>query len=453
MTHLIVIGGGPAGEAAARYAARKKASVTMIEKAHVGGLCLNKGCIPSKTLLSLGKRIFDLRHSPILKGFADEQRSRFRQELWQEMKKEKERVIQTLRQNLEKSLKSSGINVATGQASFISSDEIRSSTDQGDQTLKFDKAVIAVGSAPFFPPPLDSVQNEILNSDRVLEIEKIPESLVVVGGGAVGCEYACLFNELGVKVTLVEKMSNLLPGEDELIVNALRKSFENRGIGILVSTTIEKLSRGKTGWDISLSGGDKISAQEILACVGRRPNFESLDLSKAGIMHSRSGIEIDASLRTSNPRVFSAGDVTGLSLLAHAGSAQGEIAAANALDENRLYDGSLVPRCLYTWPEVASVGMWMREAESKGIEAKSQRFFFQASGRAIAEGETEGFIQMISDKKTDRILGAQIIGSHATEMIHIISIALKKEMTRKEIREVIFAHPTLSEGIREALER
>jgi dihydrolipoamide dehydrogenase len=284
-------------------------------------------------------------------------------------------------------------------------------------------------------------------------MEKIPESMAIVGGGAVGSEFACLFHELGTEVTVIEKTGGLLPGEDRQIVTAIRKSFEKRGIRVYDSATVSRMDRKNDRWEATLSNQVRITAESVLVCAGRRPNCDSLDLEKAGIRHSRHGIEVDSSLRTSNPDVYGAGDVTGLSLLAHAGSIQGEIASANALGENEIYDGNLVPRCLYTWPEVASVGMWAHQADAKGIEAKSQRFFFEGSGRAMAEGETEGFIQVVSDKKTDEILGAQIIGPHATEMIHIISVALKGRMTRRKFREVIFAHPTFSEGIRAALER
>lgn len=192
---------------------------------------------------------------------------------------------------------------------------------------------------------------------------------------------------------------------------------------------------------------------QVLACVGRRPKLDMLGLENASVKFSPKGIEVNPNMQTSNPDIYAAGDVTGLSLLAHAGSAQGEIAASNITGESKEYDGALVPRCLYTWPEVASVGLWAHQAQEKNIETKSQRFFFGASGRALAEGDTEGFIQIIIDKASEKILGAQIIGPHATELIHIISVAIKGGLTKKDIKDVIFAHPTFAEGIKGAMER
>lgn len=451
--NLVVIGAGPAGEAAAKTAACKGAAVTLVEKEFVGGVCLNWGCIPSKALLSFGKKIRDLKKIPGIKSPFRPDNAADRNSIWTEMRKEKDRVIQTLRSDDEKSIRLSGAKILTGEARFSSSKTLEVSSKDGKQTLSFDKAIVAVGSVPVFPPPLDDQKKAILDSDRIFDVETLPESIAIVGGGAVGCEFACLFHELGCKVTLIEKTSNLLPGEDPQIVSALRKSFEARGIAALDSVTVEKMEKKDGLWSLDLTGGKKLEAQEILACVGRRARADGIDPDKAGIRHSKKGIEVDANLRTSNPDVYAVGDVNGLSLLAHAGAVQGEIAAGNSLGENRAYDGSLIPRCLYTWPEVASVGQWNHQAQEKGIETKAQRFFFQASGRALAENDPEGFVQIISDKGSGLILGGQIIGPHATELIHVIAVALKSKMTRADLKEVIFAHPTFSEGIKAALDR
>ena len=451
--NIVVIGAGPAGEAAAKYSAKQKANVTLIEKDFMGGVCLNWGCIPSKTLLSFGKKIHDLKRFYCLKPGLEMSDATLRRRAWAEMKAEKDRVVKTLRDDVEKTVKLHGIKILRGEAKFISEKEVEIKIPSGREKVSFDKAILAVGSIPVFPPPLDARKKEILDSDGVFDIEDVPESLLIVGGGAVGCEFACLFHELGCKVAVVEKTGNLIPGEDAQIVNALRKSFEARGIQVLDSTTVQDLKKAKNQWQVKLSNGLEIQVREILACVGRRARTGALDLEKANVRTSKKGIEVDGQLRTTNPDIFAAGDATGLSLLAHAGTVQGEIAAANALGENKTYDGSFVPRCLYTWPEVASVGMWIAQAQEQHIETKSQRFFFSASGRALAEGDSEGFIQIVSDKDMEQILGAQIIGPHATELIHVISVALKNQMTRSELKEVIFAHPTFSEGFKAALNR
>lgn len=454
--NLVIIGAGPAGEAAAKYAAKHQAvdtatgrlgrpSVTVIEKDFVGGACLNRGCIPSKTLLSLAKKIRDLKELFITPPES--------KALWDEMRKRKDRVIRALRADDEKSISLAGAKILKGKARFASPKSLTVSTKDGEKKLDFDKAVIAAGSVPIFPPPLDERKKDILDSDRIFDVETLPDSVAIVGGGAVGCEFACLLNELGVKVTIIEKTGGLLPGEDSQIVSALRKSFEKRGIQIKDSVTAEKLEGNAGAWKITLSDGSTLEAGQILACVGRRPSVESLGLETTSVKSSPKGIQVNSHMQTSNPDIFACGDVTGLSLLAHAGSAQGEIAAANALEESKEYDGSLVPRCLYTWPEVASVGITAGQAQENKIETAGKRFFFAASGRALAEGDSEGFIQIVLEKSSEKILGGQIIGPHATELIHVLSVAIKAGMKSKDLKEVIFAHPTFAEGIKGALER
>ncbi len=371
------------------------------------------------------------------------------------MKREKIRVIEQLRSDLDKSFKMLGVKQVRGNASFNSPQSVEV-TDSGSRTqISFDKAVIAAGSSAVFPPPTDQFLDQILDSDRIFEIERVPQSIAIVGGGAVGCEFACLFNALGSKVFVIEKTAGLVPGEDALVVQTLRKSFEARDIEIFDSVTIASLARGKKSWQITLSDQKEFQAESLLVCTGRRPDTQSLNLEAAGIKTEGKGnlIELNGRLQTSNANVFAAGDVTGLSLLAHAGTIQGECAAKNALGGAQNYNGDFVPRCLYTWPEVASIGLWKESAENAGIPVKGQRYFFQGLSRALAEGQTEGFVQILSHKESGKILGAQIIGPTATEIIHIISVALQQQMSRDELHEVIFAHPTFSEGVRWALER
>lgn len=452
MRKLIVIGGGPAGETAARAAA-KKSQVHLIEKEFVGGLCLNRGCIPSKTLLSFGKKLSLFRHTFPQQASLTFPFGAIQDELWQEIKKEKERVIVGLRSSLEKQIKTHGVEIISGKARFISPQEIMVTTLKEEKTLSFDKAIIAAGSKPFFPPPFDIFEKELLDSDKVFDLPTIPKRIMIVGGGAIGCEFACFFKELGSEIFLIEKTKSLLPGEDPQIVNLLARSFEKRGIKLYTSVTANQISKTNSFWTVTLSDHSKIEVDQILVCAGRIPNCADLSLEKAQIKYSHKGIEVNSNLETSNPNIYAIGDVNGLSLLAHAGSKQGEIAANNALGEKQIYNGDLIPRCLYTWPEVASVGAWNTEDLKLGIETESRRSFFQGLGRAQAEGELEGFIQIVCDKKNGKIIGAQIIGSHATEMIHIFSIAIAQKMNKEELKDIVFAHPTYSEGIKVALER
>jgi dihydrolipoamide dehydrogenase len=427
-TNIIVIGAGPAGEAAAKTAAKAGASVTLIERENAGGLCLNKGCIPSKTLL---ERI----HLSSLSGKKAD---------WAELQNAKTTVITGIRTQLEGSLKTLKINHLKGHARFTGPKSI----DVNGTALSFDKAIIATGTEIYYPAPLDQMKNDLLNSDRLLELTSAPKSVMIVGGGAVGCEFACLLNAAGSEVTLVEMKEGLLPGEDPAIVRALTQSFETRGIRVKTGVVVKSASKYTGGWTIELSSGETYQVQALAACVGRFPDLSPLDPQKAGLTLEGRTLKLNERLQTSNPDIFAAGDVTLQTRLAHAASLQGEIAAKNALGASDIFDGSLVPRCLYSWPEVASVGKWVHDIPG----AKTARGFFKGSAKALAAGEADGFVQIVSDP-SGLVLGAQIIGPHATELIHIFSIALKAKMSLKELASVVFAHPTLSEVIRDAARR
>jgi dihydrolipoamide dehydrogenase len=442
VTRVAVIGAGPGGEAAAKAAAARGAQVTLVEKSDLGGVCLNRGCIPSKILLEAGR----------LSGLARAAAGHVDGALtvrWDDLQKKKNAVVKNLRDSLAGHLKKLGVTVVKGEAKFKDAHTLLA----GGQEVPFDHAVVAAGSEPFFPEPFPAFRDGILDSDRALALPRVPKSLLVVGGGAVGCEFACLFRELGAEVTLLEKTEGLLPGEDPAVVRVLAGAFEKRGIRILTGATVEMLSHHAASWSARLSTGEDVAVEEVLVCVGRRPAAGALNLEAAGVKLEKGRVPVDGQLRTNVPHIYAVGDVNGLSLLAHAASAQAETAVAAIFGEKRAYDNALVPRCLYTWPEVASVGEWAHSAQAKGLETKSRRFFFQGSPKALASNEGEGFIQVISSKGDDRLLGAQIAGPHATELIHIFSVALKTGLTVSALREVIFAHPTLSEGVREALNR
>ena len=445
---IIVIGGGPAGEAAAKTASSLGADVTLIERDFLGGLCLNYGCIPSKALLKTVRRLHELRALAPRGLHAEGARIE-----WGELQKRKDEIVSGIRSTLQKHLQSLKVNLVQGVARFRSDHEVEVLENGNVRPLPFDAAIIAGGTSPLFPPPFDKRRPELLDSRSLLAIPKIPKSLLVVGGGAVGCEFACLFRELGAEVTIVEKTSGLIPGEDPTVVSALKNIFESRGIKILTDATADSLE-GKPGhWTLSIAGGDKISCEQILVSIGRSPDTAHLGLDQAGIAGSPKGVSVNARMQTNQPHIYAVGDITGTTRLAHAAAVQGSVAAANACGGQASFDGSLVPRCLYTWPEVASVGMWAYEAEARKIEVKSQRFFFKGSATAMSEGETEGFFQVLSEKASGKLLGAQIIGPEATELIHIFSVALKAGMTVEDLKSVIFAHPSLAEGIKEALSR
>jgi dihydrolipoamide dehydrogenase len=444
---VVVIGAGPGGEAAAKRAAEWGAQVTLIERAAVGGLCLNWGCIPSKVLLEGGRLFRQLRMASYLINVSSVGVS------WDLLQKKKNELVAHFQKSLEQRFGQLKIRLVRGNARFENDRSVRVTGAEGSENIIFDTAIIATGSRPFFPPPFDRCVDAILDSDRVLGLSKIPKSLVVVGGGAVGLEFACLFHELGTQVTLVEKMPQLLPGEEASVSRFLQQSYEKRGLNVYTERTVESAEKGPEGWRLVLSKGEVLSAEEVLVCVGRRAAVEDLGLEAAGVSVDRGRIAVNDFMQTSRATIYAVGDVTGLSLLAHAAGVQGAIAVGHMAGERMSYAQTRIPRCLYTWPEVASVGEWTHSASIKDLEVKAQRFFFQGSAKALASDEGEGFIQILSNKKDGRLLGAQIVGPHATELIHVFSVALEANLTVDQLRRVVFAHPTLSEGIREALTR
>ncbi len=433
-THVVIIGAGPAGEAAASALRRldKSVSVTLVEKDRAGGLCLNRGCIPSKTLLEQVHKVLQAKR-PVV---------------WSDLQKFKTDVVTGIRTALESRLKREGVNLVQGTARFTGPQTLQ----VGTQEILFDKAIVATGTEVYFPTPLDQHKKDLLTSDSLLTITTTPKSILVVGGGAVGCEFACLLNAAGSQVTILEMKDTLLPGEDAAVTSLLQQSLETRGIQVKTGTVVESLEKSSSGWAVKLKNGEKIDVEQVLACVGRIPSPHELDLEKANVKTEKARIVTNETLQTSNPNIFAIGDAAG-TRLAHHAAAQGEVAAANVLGKKETCDDRLVPRCLYSWPEVASVGAWKYQLEEAGKPVKASRSFFKGSAKALASGESEGFVQVVSEPESGKILGAQIIGAHATELIHIFSVALVAGMTLKDLSRVMFAHPTLSELIKEAVRK
>lgn len=433
--NVTIVGAGPAGEAAARAirTQNKEAEIILIEKEEAGGLCLNKGCIPSKALLE-----------QVHKRAQTESKIN-----WEKLQTFKTQVVTEIRTALEQNLKRMNVSLIKGKASFGSPHSIEVNNGKNSETLTFDKAILTAGTENVYPPPFDQHIDSIFDSDRILTLKKVPQSLVVVGGGAVGLEFACMMNALGTKVTIVEMQPGILPGEDPAVISALTRIYEGRGIKIIPNAKVTGMKKD-SDWKLKLSNNETITSEQILVSVGRKPNLKSFSLEKANIKTNKDHLVLNESLQTSNPNIYAAGDVTGLTRLAHAAAAMGEVAGQNALGAKNKFDESLVPRCLYSWPEVASVGKWKYELEENNEPVKATRAFFKGSSKALAAGETDGFVQVVSEPETGKILGAQILGSHATELIHVFCVALQQKMTTKDLGNVMFAHPTLSETIRDA---
>ncbi len=426
---LAVIGAGWAGFNAAIRAKELGLKVVLIEKEQIGGTCLNRGCIPTKTLIQSAKIYSLVKKS---KNFGIEISNP--QINFNEIQIRKDKIIEQLRKGMEFMLK--GIDFLNGEAQIVSRNTLKIGQDQIN--TKF--ILIATGSEPLELRGLKFDRKRIISSDEILNLKQIPKSLLIIGGGVIGCEFASLFSTLGSEVSIVEKMPQLLPGEDKEVAKKLETIFKKKDIKISTNTDA-------TGLDLN-------NYDLALLCIGRIPKIENLGLEKIGIKLEKSKIVVDGYLRTSVPNIYAAGDCTGQICLAHFAAYQGRLACENIVNPNHPKESNNynIPNCIFTDPEIASIGLTERETESQGMDIKINKFDFLGSGMARIMNETEGFVKVISDKKTGNVLGASIIGPHATELIGILTLAISCRINISQIKDTIFAHPTLSEAIRETFE-
>lgn len=448
---IIVIGGGPGGYVAAIRAAQLGANVKVVEKKHLGGTCLNIGCVPTKVLLhtaELFKEILNCQAYGIkLDGKVSVD--------WDILQNRKEEVVAHLVGGVEGLLRLNNIEVVNGEASFIDKNTINVRKDDGSSiNLKADNYIIATGSKPFIPQ-IEGIESEgVLDSTEILSLEEIPKELIIVGGGVIGTEFASLFNSLGSKVTIIEMLPYILPPIDREISEIVKMKFENEGINIYTSAQVIAIESEENKLHViakTEEGEVRLSGDKVLVSVGRKALMEGLNLNSIGIGTSKKGIEIDNKMQTNVKDIYAIGDVTGINMLAHVASEQGIVAAENIMGLDRKLDYDIVPACVYSKPEIASIGLTEEETKKKGIDYKSGLFALSNNSKAIIMNEFEGtLIKIISDKKYDEVLGIHIYGPRATDLISEGALALRLESTLDEIITTIHPHPTVGEGIKEA---
>jgi dihydrolipoamide dehydrogenase len=450
---VAVIGAGPAGYPASFMLAELGADVTLIEKNRIGGVCLNWGCIPSKSYLDSAHR-FEILKS--LNNLTEDSTSAIEQIIsnasWEKIQNRKNKTIETLQQGLKKTIAAKKINLVLGEASFISNKEISIKTSTNTITQKFDYCIIATGSESFYPAPFNEHKETLLDNKTVFDLKKMPKSISIIGGGVIGVEFACFFSGFDVEVNIIEMMPNILPDEDESIVRVLKRSLDKRGISIHTNTKTKNIKISADTKTIELDNGKILSSEHILIAAGRALNTQELKLENAGIKCNTKAIKVDENFKVVE-NIYAVGDINGKALLAHAASAQGIYVANHIMECLAFYDNDLVPKCIYTEPEVASIGLNKKQAEKLGKTVKIHRAFFISNGKAQATTQTDGLLQIISDASSKQILGAQIVGQSATEIIHIFSTAIFAKMKTDDLKKIIFAHPTISETITEALSR
>ncbi len=442
---LAVIGAGPGGYVAAIKAAQTGKKVALIEKGELGGTCLNVGCIPTKTLLAGADVVHKIRKA---EGFGISVGSiSFN---YAKMKTRKDTVVGSIRKSLEGLLQSNKISILRGQAEFTSPSELKIK-GQNNLLLSADKIIIATGSEPLDIRAFPCDHQRIFNSSSILEMTELPKSLAIVGGGYIGCEFASLYAELGVKVTILEALPSIVSTQGKGIADALSKAFVKKGIDIKTGVSVEGIEHAGEGLIIRLKGGDTISSERALIAIGRRIVSQNLNLQAAGVLTDDKGaISVNEKMETSVPGIYAIGDVTGKFLLAHVASHQGIIAASNAMGIPAAMHYDAVPAVIFTQPEIATVGMTLEQAQEAGLPAGIGKFPFQALGKSIAAMETDGFTQVVCNTKTGQILGAQAVGHEASTLIAEMALAIANELTLESVTETIHAHPTVAEAWLEA---
>ena len=452
-SQLVVLGSGPGGYSAAFRAADLGMEVTLIERySTLGGVCLNVGCIPSKALLHAAKVIneaADMAEYGI--NFKQPTVDKDKLRAW------KDKIIKKLTMGLAMMAKKRKVKVLTGQGEFTSPHEIKVIDDQGKATtVAFDQAIIAAGSRPIALPFLPE-DPRIFDSTGALELNKIDGSLLVIGGGIIGLEMATVYSALGVKVTVVELMDNLMPGADIDLVKPFHKRMEKSWAGIWLGTKVTKVEAKKEGIWVTFAGkhapAEPQCFDQVLYAVGRRPNSDKIGVAKAGIQVNDKGfIEVDNQLRTNIPHIFAIGDMVGNPMLAHKAVPEGRLAAEVAAGKRHYFEPKVIPSVAYTDPEIAWTGLTEIEAKQQNINYETGVFPWLASGRSLSMNREEGITKLLFDPKTHKILGGGIVGTNAGELISEISLAIEMGAEAEDLALTIHPHPTLSESIMLATE-
>ncbi len=447
---LTIIGAGPGGYVSALKAAQLGAQVTVIEDTEVGGTCLNRGCIPTKTLIASTEA---LRKAKNLEEFGIEISGQITPNLSKIIER-KNKVISTQVKGIRSLFKSWGVNLIEGRGVLLTPKKVQAQGRDGStKTVESDKIIIATGSKPAQLPMFPFDGKHILSSDEALNIESIPKSLIIIGAGAMGCEFACIFRGLGTEVTILEMMQRAILTEDPDISMLLEKELKKRKIKLMTTAVVERAESQHDGVHVYLAGSKEIVAEKLLVSVGRHLNTDEIGIEALGIKKSPKGeMLVNEKMETNIKGVYAIGDITGGMLLAHVASKEGIVAAYNACGIEKTIDYSLVPAAIFTSPEIGSVGIREHQAEQRGIKIRTGQFQFRSLGKAHAMGEITGMTKIIADADTDKVLGVHIIGPHASDLVHEGAMAIKAGLTAKEVADMIHAHPTLAEGLMEAAE-
>lgn len=451
---VIVIGAGPGGYVSAIRCAQLGASVIVVEKEFLGGTCLNWGCIPSKAMIAGAERIHAIQTADDM-GIKVDKKPDVDFDVFM---KRVQKIVQTQRGGIGMLFKKNKVKHVEGFAKFVDKHTIEVEKDGKTQKLRGKNFILAMGASAV-RLPINGLeggrQDGVWTSDDAVTAPHVPKKMLILGGGAVGCEFSYVFSGLGTEVTLVELMPELLPMFDKELGKELQKQLKRYGVNVVTEASLEKVKKVKGGWKCSVKKGSKteeIEVDVVLLGVGRKANTDGMNLEKIGVKLHKRGIEVkDDTLVTHVDNIYAIGDVTGRIQLAHTASAEGVAVASNIVEgAKKTVDYATNPNAVYTIPEVSSVGLTEEQAKEKGYDVVIGKASFRINGKAMAIGEQDGFVKVVAEKKYGQILGVHMIGPHVTDLIHEAVVAIQLEATLESMSEAIHAHPTLSEIVMEA---
>lgn len=446
---LVIIGGGPGGYEAAIKAAQLGAKVTLIEEDKLGGTCLNRGCIPTKALYKNAEVVNSLKNMDefgvALDGYNLDMTK---------VQSRKNEVVNKLVTGIEQLLKGNSIEVIKGRASFKGNKLLEVVTKDRTEEITASNIIIATGSSTSTVPVPGIELPGVITSDEILNFNEVPKSLAILGGGVVGVEFAGIFASLRTQVTIIEFLPKILSRLDDELSKKLTAYLKKQGIKIITGSALKEVQTAGEGLKL-IVGNDKgtseITCDYLLSAAGRKPNLEGLSLELSGIEYDKKGIKVDDNYKTTVDGVYAIGDVIGGVMLAHVASEEGKVCVEKIYGHNSKINYNAIPSCVFTFPEAASVGMTEDEAKEKNIGYIVGKSMFGANGKALSMGEGEGFVKVLAERESHKIIGVHIMGPHASDIVHDGSLAIQNELTVEDIKESVFAHPTLSEVLYEAV--
>lgn len=445
---IAVIGTGPGGYIAAIKAAQMGASVAVVEKSHFGGTCLNNGCIPSKALLATAELLHSIEHAADM-GVSVDGNVSFD---WSAVQKRKDKVLAKLRAGIKGLFAARKITILQGHGALAGKGKFQVTDAKGQaEQYSADKIILAVGSVPSRIPGWPEDTNFVCTSDESLHWKELPKRLLIVGGGVIGCEFACMMQPLGVEVTLVEMMPRLLPEMDADLATELTKTFKGRKIDVYADTKVDAIAVEGKAVKATLSNGKTIEADKVLVATGRRPATENIGLETVGLTTDRGFIRVNERMETPAEGIYCIGDANGRCLLAHAASAHAVCAVENALGHDKPFEAA-IPWAVYTFPEIAGVGLTEKQAADKGLPISIGMFPIGHLGKAMAANHTEGFVKVIRNRETDALVGVHMVGHNATEVVAAAGALIGQNASTTAMAETVFAHPTISESLKESAE-